>query len=396
MKILHVTFSDHFGGANISAYRVHESLEQNNIDSKILVLDRSYKNKNNKNVILYKPEKIFFYRIRNYIAKILNYLIRNNCQNSFNFFNSGLANFINNMDVDIVNLHWINNEMISIKEIAEIKKPIVWTLHDMWAFCGTEHYTLNKRFIKGYSKFNNDSLVFDIPKFIWLKKHKYLRKKKISFISPSLWMLSKLKKSNLFKEQKKYLIRSPFKVKKIKILNRKKKDKVKLVFCAFNCFSDKRKGFEKLKKVLNKLDRKYNFELTTIGEDKKNYKDVNFKLKNIGYVSSQNKLLKYFCYSDALVIPSNSDNFPNVATEALSTGLPIICDKNSGTSEIITNYKNGLVLNEFNSKNFEKMFEWLINKKINNKLIRKDILKLISYKKTYLEYSQVYKNILNA
>ena len=42
------------------------------------------------------------------------------------------------------------------------------------------------------------------------------------------------------------------------------------------------------------------------------------------------------------------------------------------------------------------MFEWLINKKINNKLIRKDIIKLISYKKTYLEYSQVYKKILNA
>ena len=76
--------------------------------------------------------------------------------------------------------------------------------------------------------------------------------------------------------------------------------------------------------------------------------------------------------------------------------MPIICDKNSGTSEIITNYKNGLVLNEFNSKNFEKMFEWLMTKKINNKLIRKDILKLISYKKTYLEYSQVYKKILNA
>ena len=38
----------------------------------------------------------------------------------------------------------------------------------------------------------------------------------------------------------------------------------------------------------------------------------------------------------------------------------------------------------------------MVNKKINNKLIRKDIIKLISYKKTYLEYSQVYKKILNA
>ena len=41
---------------------------------------------------------------------------------------------INASDCDIVNLHWINGEMLSIKDIAKIKKPIVWTLHDMCTF----------------------------------------------------------------------------------------------------------------------------------------------------------------------------------------------------------------------------------------------------------------------
>ena len=40
--------------------------------------------------------------------------------------------------------------MLSIADIAKIKKPIVWTLHDMWAFCGAEHYTTDKRWINGY------------------------------------------------------------------------------------------------------------------------------------------------------------------------------------------------------------------------------------------------------
>ena len=37
-------------------------------------------------------------------------------------------------DFDVINLHWIGNETISISQIAKIKKPIVWTLHDSWPF----------------------------------------------------------------------------------------------------------------------------------------------------------------------------------------------------------------------------------------------------------------------
>jgi glycosyltransferase involved in cell wall biosynthesis len=41
----------------------------------------------------------------------------------------------------VIHLHWINNEMISIKEIAKIKKPIIWTLHDCWPLLGAEHHS---------------------------------------------------------------------------------------------------------------------------------------------------------------------------------------------------------------------------------------------------------------
>ena len=59
---------------------------------------------------------------------------------SLNYFNSKTLTRINSLKPDIVNLHWVNNEMISIVEIANIKQPFVWTILDMWPFSGVEHY----------------------------------------------------------------------------------------------------------------------------------------------------------------------------------------------------------------------------------------------------------------
>ena len=52
----------------------------------------------------------------------------------YRFFPSFWPKLINSSDYDVVNLHWVNGEMLSVKDISKIKKPIVWTLHDMWAF----------------------------------------------------------------------------------------------------------------------------------------------------------------------------------------------------------------------------------------------------------------------
>lgn len=45
---------------------------------------------------------------------------------------------------DVIHLHWINQGMLSLKDIQRILssgKPVVWTLHDMWPFTGICHYS---------------------------------------------------------------------------------------------------------------------------------------------------------------------------------------------------------------------------------------------------------------
>ncbi len=78
----------------------------------------------------------------------------NNNTHSLNVLPSGILKKINSLNPDIVNLHWIGNETLSIRQISQINSKVVWTLHDMWPFCGMEHYTDNERFVEGYSKSN--------------------------------------------------------------------------------------------------------------------------------------------------------------------------------------------------------------------------------------------------
>ncbi|MGI9159333.1 MAG: hypothetical protein ACR2K1_06240 [Saprospiraceae bacterium] len=66
-------------------------------------------------------------------------------------FSFSLANFGHDIrkhplvqGADVLHLHWINQGFLSlqnIRQLATLGKPIVWTLHDMWAFTGGCHYS---------------------------------------------------------------------------------------------------------------------------------------------------------------------------------------------------------------------------------------------------------------
>lgn len=56
------------------------------------------------------------------------------------------------------------------------------------------------------------------------------------------------------------------------------------------------------------------------------------------------ELKKYFKASDIFIFPSLYDQFGYVVLEALASGLPVICSKNSGASSLIVNGKNGFVV----------------------------------------------------
>ena len=103
---------------------------------------------------------------------------------------STLDQEINKLNAEVINLHWVQHEMISIESIGKIKKPIIWTLHDSWAFSSTEHYP-----------YNNENKQNLIHKFIdnWCMQRKINSWKNEFTIVCQIYGSQILQKSNLMK-----------------------------------------------------------------------------------------------------------------------------------------------------------------------------------------------------
>ena len=171
MKVIHLSNSDS-GGAGIAAYRIHKSLTKIGVNSEMWVnvsINKDNSVKSSKNIF----KKFFNFTRRNSKKTLMLFLkTKNPILHSPSFLSSSWVKKINSSDADIVNLHWVQHEMLSVSDISKIKKPLVWTLHDMWGFCGAEHISWDKRWLDGYNVDNrpNYEIGFDINRWTWLRK----------------------------------------------------------------------------------------------------------------------------------------------------------------------------------------------------------------------------------
>ena len=120
MKILHLSYSISKGGASRAALRIHQSLLKKKINSFVKISILNSPKLNIKNVI--KPNLLrgYFNKIKSGIeSRISNALRKNNfVKNSISLFPTYMHKFINKSDYDIIHLHWINGETISIEALG--------------------------------------------------------------------------------------------------------------------------------------------------------------------------------------------------------------------------------------------------------------------------------------
>ena len=291
--------------------------------------------------------------------------------------------------------------MISIKDIGKIKKPIIWTFHDMWAFCGAEHYTNDNRWQEGYTKENRSKNEggFDLNKWTWKRKYKYW-KQPIQIISPSKWLAECVQKSKLMSEWPVSIIPYPIDLNFWKEVNKKTAREILgipqdidlLLFGSMGGSLDYRKGFDLLKNSLKKFKKNFefrNFELAVFGEGtKKNKtKEVDFSIRYIGKLQDDISIKLMYNAADALVITSRQDNLPNTAIEAQACGLPVIAFNIGGLPDIIEHKISGYLASAFDLDDFANGIDWVLNRKLTrnlNEQSRENALKKFSPKKLRL------------
>ena len=134
----------------------------------------------------------FLSKIKIIIVRVLNkYFFKIKSTVTLGIFNSYfIKRLIKKVNPQILHLHWLGNEIMSLKDISDIKIPIVVTMHDMWFISPVEHYYVEHE--KGHK---NSKL-----KNFFLNMAMYQKKKiskKINYIFTSEWMKSQGIKSGI-------------------------------------------------------------------------------------------------------------------------------------------------------------------------------------------------------
>ncbi|MGL4447928.1 MAG: glycosyltransferase [Shewanella sp.] len=357
MRILHICYSDLDGGAARAAFRLHQAQRSQGVDSHMLVI-----NKCSDDPFVHTVSGMRQLRIK-LVSALSRLILRgqktpNTVHHSLNLFPSGLLREIAKLAPDVVNLHWLGGEMLSVGEIGRISQPVVWTLHDMWAFSGAEHYDDDKpsqRYRMGYSRESRHEqhVGLDLDRWTFMRKQKVWAGKSFQIVTPSNWLADCVRQSTLFAEMPVTVISNCIDHNVYRPLPRElareafglPQDKQLLLFGAMSSTSDPRKGYHLLIPALQQLKTEggaEQIELVVFGASRGDAGQVTgIKTHYMGRLHDDISLCLLYNAADLFVAPSLQDNLPNTLVESLACGTPCVAFNIGGMKDLIVDEYDG-------------------------------------------------------
>ncbi len=377
MKVLHINTSDIEGGAARAAYRIHHSLLLAGVHSRMMVLNKKSDEWSILTTGINRKEKLRG-KVRSVFDEALKifYPKREHLPWSVNFFNNKrLVQFINESDYDLIHFHWINGDFLSIDDIKKIRRPIVWTMHDMWPFTGGCHYTGTCVKYKEECSFceqlgkKEKTLLSSV---IFSKKRKIYQEKDFVCVAPSRWMGKCAKESCLMKGKNIVHIGYSIDANVYRKLSRSfvrnllsiEEDANVILYGAMDATSDKRKGYDLLKKaieILHKRAQGQPIKIMVFGASEPEKKEeLGFEVVYTGRMHDDLTLSLMYNCADVFVAPSREDNLPNTVVEALSCGVPCVAFAIGGMPDMIEHKRNGYLARPFDAEDLEKGIEFVL------------------------------------
>jgi glycosyltransferase involved in cell wall biosynthesis len=377
MKVLHVSFSDGKGGAGIAACRLHKAMRAIGIDSSMLVAEATA---GDAYVTVQWPGRLggARSRLRQRLAIALMKLQKspNASFHSPNFLPSRLHRRINAWDADIVNLHWMGAELMSVEEIGLIEKPLVWTLHDTWAFCGAEHYFADgdRRWRDGYRPSNRPPghRGWDIDRWVWNRKKRAWLNLDVHYVCPSRWMARQVSESALSRGRAVSVIPNGVDTACFRPHDRRlarqrwnlPPDRHLILFGARGGVADPRKGFSHLLAALRALAARgseRNIGLVIFGDAQTRARlDAPFETFPVGQIEDPSLMAMLYSAADVFVAPSTQDNLPNTVVESLACGTPCVGFDVGGMSDLIDHQACGYLARPLDPGDLALGIEWVL------------------------------------
>jgi glycosyltransferase involved in cell wall biosynthesis len=375
MNVLLLSNSDIDGGAARAAYRLHQGLQRINVNSQMLVQSKS-----SSDPTVVAPEtnlaaSIASSRVTFDALPLKLYPQRLKVPFSLQWFPDSVLSKITQLDPDIVNLHWINAGYVQAESIAKLGKPVVWTLHDMWAFTGGCHYTQEcDRYTEscGQCPQLSSSKNQDLSRWVWQRKAKAWKQADLTVVALSRWLADCAKASSLFKDVRIELIHNGLDTEYYRPINRAfarellrlPQDKKLILFGSLNATSDPRKGFHFLQPALQELSKAGwhdRLELVVFGSSQPQHPpNFAFKTHYLGTFNDDISLAMIYSAADIFVLPSIQENLANTVMEAMACGTPCVAFNIGGMPDMIEHQQTGFLALPYKVTDIAKGIAWIL------------------------------------
>lgn len=420
MKVTLINTSDAGGGAPAACMRLLKALEQKQVDVTLLVQE---KKTGEPRVVTTGggPWRRFIGRF-NFLYERLPFIWfkakAREVRFAFSPANTGtdISKLPAVKGADILHLHWINGGFLSIKNLGQLMKtgkPVVWTLHDMWAFTGGCHYAGDcGHFLKncGDCWMLRSPGPDDISHSGWERKAAMYRSaQNIVFITCSRWLAAEAKKSSLLKDFRVEAIPNPIDVKLFSPGNKtniRKKwnidpDARIILFGAANIL-DRRKGIIYLVEALDILKARYSelddAEIVLFGKNKSFDTSVlPYKVHEVNIINTQEQMAELYNLADVYVTPAIEDNLPNTVMESLACGTPVVAFNTGGLPDMVEHMKNGYLAKFKSAADFASGIHCILASADKNKFAenaRKKVLDTFTNEIVAEKYLAIYQSIL--
>ena len=358
IKVLQFWKSDGMpgGGAAILMHRLHSSLREAGIDSKILC---EIKTTESSHVKVIRP----WHRLESLIRRVTSRVGLNDIHRVSSF---KIKQHQWLKEADILHFHATHCGFISYLALPFLitNKPTIFTLHDMWCLTGHCVHSFdcdrwkigcgNCPYLDAYPPIRRDATHIE-----WKLKDWVYSRSNLTIVAPSTWLTQQAKQSML----KRFPIHripngvdiqayQPLDPEKCRSLLGIPPDKKVLMFASVN-LENSLKGGDLLMKALQSLPASLKAEalLLLLGSRGERIAEAaGIPILNLGYVS--NDRVKAIAYSaaDLFVHPALADNFPLVLQESMACGTPMVSFKVGGVPDLVRPDITGYLAEPENAK----------------------------------------------
>lgn len=419
LNILTVSTSDGIGGAARAAYRIFKAIQALEISNRMLVKNRCTTDETVVELSTFKP-RLPFYSLYDWIRTKVKNQLQHRSWNRYpkrkqqfmsDLRSEPLHGALQKIDYDVLHLHWCNLRFLPFSELKKVGKPIVWTLHDEWAFTGVCHSFVDcEKYTKecGACPLLASNDANDLSRAVFRKKREYYEGLDLHIVTPSRWLAECVRKSALLGRCPVTVIPNCIDTDTFAPGDRDEAcrrfslstDRRYLLYGAMSAMTDPIKGFGELVSALKLMDAEAGLsdvELVVFGADHPLERlDLKRNVHYLGRLSKESDIVAAYRVASAMVVPSLSENLSNVIMESLSCGLPVAAFDIGGNSDMLQHKENGYLARERDSKDLAEGIKYILESEDRGRLsenARKWVIEHYKSETVAKAYLELYRSI---